>query len=138
MGGRLVAGKRQELGDVDALVPHALDVLDHLEKGRDHPEVARDGRLACQQREHTLVHLEVATIQPVVVLDHELGQLDVGVLDRLGDTVERLRYEVERAERLLLEPGELLAEVRTRLGHQKNDSRSTGRPTGRRGIASII
>src|SRR5438270_117454 len=77
MGGRLVAGKRQELGDVDALVPHALDVLDHLEKGRDHPEVARDGRLACQQREHTLVNLEVAAIEPVVVLDHELGQLDV-------------------------------------------------------------
>ena len=39
------------------------------------------------------------------------GELDVAVLERLERPVERRDDEVERAERLLLEPGELLGEL---------------------------
>ena len=38
-------------------------------------------------------------------------ELDVAVVERLERAVERRDDEVERAERLLLEPGELLLEV---------------------------
>jgi hypothetical protein len=31
VGGRLVPGQRHELGDVHALVAHALNVLDHVQ-----------------------------------------------------------------------------------------------------------
>ena len=67
------------------------------------------------------MHLEVAAVDPVVVLDDQLRELDVLVLDRLGHALERLDHHVERAQRLLLQPLELLAEVRARLRrHQPN------------------
>src|SRR2546421_6643851 len=67
------------------------------------------------------MHLEVAAVDAVVVLDHELRELDVPVLEDLGHAVERLDHHVERPERLVLEPLELLPEVAARLGrHQPN------------------
>ena len=106
-----MAGQRDHLRDVHALVAHALDVLDHVEHGGDQAQVGRDRRLQREQREHALVHLEVETVDQVVVGDHHLGELDVLVLDRLARAVERLRHQVEPAERLLLEPLHLVLEV---------------------------
>ena len=52
--------------------------------------------------------LEVAAVDPVVVGDHHLGELDVGVLDRLQRSVQRLDDQVESAETAALELLELL------------------------------
>ena len=52
--------------------------------------------------------LEVAAVDPIVVGDHHLGELDVGMLDRLERPRQRLGDEIEAAERPLLELGELL------------------------------
>jgi hypothetical protein len=54
---RVVAGQRDELGDVHALVAHPLHVLDDVQERRDEPQVARDGRLQGEQRQHPLVDL---------------------------------------------------------------------------------
>ena len=83
VGRRLVAGHRDHLADVHALVAHPLDVLQHVQQGRDQPQVGRHRRLRRQQRDQALVHLQVAAVDAVVVGDDDLGQLDVLVLDRL-------------------------------------------------------
>ena len=88
---RLVAGDRQHLGDVHALVAHALGVLDHVQQRRDDAQVARDRRLQREQREDPLVDLEVAAVDPVVVGDHDRRELDVAVVERLQRAVERRR-----------------------------------------------
>ena len=106
-----MAVERHELRHVHALVAHPLDVLDHVEQRRDQPEVTRHRRLQREQRQDALVHLEVAAVDAVVVGDHHAGQLDVLVADRLERAVERLRHQVEAAERRALEPRELLLEV---------------------------
>src|SRR5256714_617417 len=76
MRGRLRPGEREQLADVHALVAHPLDVLDHLEQRGDQPQVAGDRSLPGEQRKHALVNLEIAAVEAVVVLDHELRQLD--------------------------------------------------------------
>jgi hypothetical protein len=43
----------------------------------DDPQVAGDRRLAGEQRQNLLVHLEVAAVDAVVVGDHHAGELDV-------------------------------------------------------------
>ena len=100
MNRRLVARQRDQLGDVHALVAHALDVLDHVQQRRDEPQVARDGRLQREQREDALVDLQVAPVDAVVVGDHHLRELDVLVLERLEHAVELLDDQVEAAERV--------------------------------------
>jgi hypothetical protein len=109
--GRLVPAERQQLGDVHALVAHPLGVLDHVQQRRDDAQVGGDRRLQREQREDPLVHLQVAAVDPVVVGDHDRRQLDVTVVERLERPVERGDDEVERAQRLVLEPRELLLEV---------------------------
>ena len=52
--------------------------------------------------------LEVATVDPVVVGDHQLGQLDVLVLDRLQGAAQRGADQVEPAEGTRLELLEFL------------------------------
>ena len=64
--------------------------------------------------------LEVAPVDAVVVGDDHRRELDVLVLERLERAVELRDDEVEAAERLLLELGELLLEVGASLGHQPN------------------
>ena len=65
------------------------------------------------------MHLEVAAVDAVVVGDHQLGELDVLVLGRLHRPLERAADEVEPAERVRLERGELLLVVDpVVLGHQ--------------------
>src|SRR3954454_18896251 len=55
--------------------------------------------------------LQVAPVEPIVVEDHDRGELDVLVVERLHRAVERADDEVERAERLRLERVQLLLEV---------------------------
>ena len=55
--------------------------------------------------------LEVAPVDPVVVGDDHLGQLDVAVLDRLEGAVERLDDEIEAPECPILELVELVLVV---------------------------
>ena len=74
-----------------------------MQQRRDDPQIAGDRRLAGEQRQHPLVDLEVAAVDPVVVGDDHPGQLDVLVADRLERAVELLDHEVEAAERLRLE-----------------------------------
>ncbi len=108
VGGRLVAGQRDHLADVHALVAHPLDVLQHVQEGRDQPQVGRHRRLRREQRDQRLVHLEVATVDAVVVGDDDLGQLDVLVLDRLQGAGERRADQVEAAQRARLEAFQFL------------------------------
>src|SRR5436190_1054615 len=118
---RVMAPERDELRDVHALIAHSLDVLHHVQQRCDEPQVARHWRLRGEQGEDRLVDLEVAPVDHVVVGDHELGELDVLVLDRLDRAVERDGHEVEAVESALLEAGELGAEFGSRRGlHQPN------------------
>jgi hypothetical protein len=107
-----VAGQRDELGDVHALVAHALDVLDDLQQRGDDAQVAGHRGLQRQQGEHALVDLEIAPVHPVVVGDDELRELDVGVLDRLDRAVDLPQDDVHAAEHGVLELAQLVLEVR--------------------------
>ena len=112
---RLVAGERDQLGDVHALVAHPLDVLDQVQQRGDEPQVAGHRRLQREQREDPLVDLQVAPVDAVVVGDHHLRQLDVLVGERLEHAVELLDDQVEAAERAGLELAQLGLEVRAAL-----------------------
>ena len=112
---RLVAGQRDQLGDVHALIAHPLDVHDHVQQRGDQAQVARDGRLQREQREDALVDLQVAPVDAVVVGDHHLRELDVLVVERLQHAVELLDDQVQAAERVLFELLQLLLEVRAAL-----------------------
>ncbi len=124
---RLVAGQRDQLGDVHALVAHALDVLDHVQQRRHQPQVAGHGRLQRQQREDALVDLQVAPVDAVVVGDHHLRELDVLVVERLEHAVELLDDQVEAAERVGLELAQLGLEVRASLRGVPAARRDRGR-----------
>jgi hypothetical protein len=113
--GRVVTGERDHLRDVHALIPHPLDALHHVQERRDQAQVGRDRRLRREQGEDLLVDLEVAPVEPVVVGDDQLRELDVLVLDRLERPLERLADHVEPLERPDLEPAELLLVVEPRL-----------------------
>ena len=97
VGGRVVAGERNHLGDVHALIAHPLERLHQVQQGRDQAEVGRHRRLRREQGEDRLMHLEVAAVDDVVVGDDQLGELDVVVLDRLDRAVELRHDQVEAA-----------------------------------------
>jgi hypothetical protein len=106
---------------LDALVTHALDVLDHVQQRGHEPQVARDRRLQREQREDPLMDLEVAPVDTVVVGDDHFRELDVLVLQRLEHAVELLDDQVQAAEgvafqrlQLRLEVGSAMAGVRLR------------------------
>ena len=107
-----MAGERQQLADVHALVAHPLDAHDHVQQRGDEPQVAGHRSLAGEQRQQALVDLEVAPVDAVVVGDHDRGQLDVLMGERLERAVELLEHDVDAAERALLELAELLVEAR--------------------------
>ena len=119
-----MAGEGDQLRHVHALVAHPLHVLDDVEHGRHEAQVAGHRRLQREQRQHALVHLEVAAVDAVVVGDDHAGQLHVLVLDRLQRPVERGDDHVEAAECLLLELGQLFLEVAaSRLRHASRPCR---------------
>src|SRR6266496_2510025 len=63
------------------------------------------------------MHLEVAAVDAVVVGDHDRGELDVLVVQRLQRAVQRGHDEVQATERVILDPRELLDEVRPDARH---------------------
>ena len=100
---RLATDDWNQLGDVDALIAHPLGVLDQMQQRGYEPQVAGNRSLQCEQRQDPLMDLEVAAVNPVVVIDHEGRQLNVLVLERFHHAVDLLDNEVKRAERLLFE-----------------------------------
>jgi hypothetical protein len=115
--GRLVTGQWHELGDVDALVAHPLHAANHVQQRGDDAQVPRHRRLAGQQGQDPLVHLEVTAVDPGVVGDDHAGQLDVLVGEGLQRAVELLDHEVESVECLALELGQFFMEPLGRLRH---------------------
>jgi len=118
-----VLRQRDELRDVDALVPDALDGVDQVQHGGDDAQVAGDGSLQGQQREHALMDLEVATVDAVVVGDDEVGEHDVDARHRIQYAVELAENHVQRSERAELENAHLLLKLRASPGgrrHQLN------------------
>jgi hypothetical protein len=109
----LVAGQRDQLGDVHALVAHALDVLDHVQQRG--PVAGRPRRRQRQQGEDALVDLQVAAVDAVVVVDHHLGELHILLVERFQHAVELLDDQVQAAERVRFELGQLRLEVRARV-----------------------
>ena len=90
-----MARQLHELGDVHALIAHPLDAADDVQQRRDDPQVASDRRLPGEQRQHALVYLQVARIDPIIVGDDHPGQLDVLVADRLERPVELLNHHLK-------------------------------------------
>ena len=115
-----MTGDWDQLGDVDALVAHPLDVLHHVQKRGDQAQVSGHRRLGGEEGEDRLVDLQVAAVDHVVVGDHQLGQLDVLVLDGLDGALERRDHQVEAVQGPSLKPLELLAILEADLvrGHQ--------------------
>ena len=70
-----------------------------MEDGEHETEVDCDRRLACEQRLDPLLDAEVRLVDLVVEGDHFVGQLDVGLQQRVQAAAERL----ENARALLLE-----------------------------------
>ena len=106
--------QRDQLGDVHALVAHALDVLDDVQQRGDDPQVAGDGRLQREQREDPLVDLEVAAVDAVVVGDDDRRELDVLVLERLDHAVDRPTTMSSAPSACSSSARELVVEVRRR------------------------
>jgi hypothetical protein len=103
----LLASQWHELGDVGALISHPLDAPHDVQQRRVDPQVTRERRLEGQQRQQALVHLDVACVDPGIVSDDDLGELDVMVAERLKRAVDLSHGEIEAPERLALvtEPG---------------------------------
>src|SRR5215211_552868 len=118
--GGVVAGERDELGDVDGLVAHALDVLDDVQERRHGAQVGGDRRLGRQQGKDALVDLEVAAVDAVVVGDHELGKLDVLGVERFQGTAESGDDQVEATQGCGLEAADLFGKRLPGLGHYPN------------------
>ena len=82
------------------------------------PQVAGDRRLAGEQRQHALVYLQIAPVDPVVVGDDPPGQLDVLMADRLERPIELPDHHLHAPERLALKLLERFAELMARLLHR--------------------
>jgi hypothetical protein len=85
-------------GDVHALVAHSLHVLDHVQQRRYGPQIRGHRSLKREEGEDPLLDLEIAPVDPVVVLDDDRGELDVPSLQCLERPVERRYDQVETAE----------------------------------------
>ena len=55
--------------------------------------------------------LEVPSVEPVIVLHDDRGELDVVVLERLQRAIQRREHHVERTERLVLQGAQLVLEA---------------------------
>ena len=115
---RLVARQPHELGDVRTLIAHPLHATDDVQQRRDDPQVAGDRRLPSEQRQHALVYLQVAPVDPIIIGDNHPGQLDVLVADGLERPVELLDHHLKTPERLALELLERFAELVAGLQHR--------------------
>ena len=113
VSGRLISRQGHKLGDVHTLIAHALHAADDMQQRGDEPQVAGDRRLRREQREHSLVDLEIATVDPIVVGEHKPDELHVLGPHRLQCALELHRHHVEPAHRLLFELPEGFRELVT-------------------------
>ncbi len=98
-----------------------------MEQRCEEPQVTGDRSLPGQQRKHPLMDLQVHAVDPVIVGDHQLGEFEILVGERLQRPVEGADDEFDPFQRVALEPGDLvlvLDPVRNGLllggGHQPN------------------
>lgn len=84
----------------------------------DEPQVTSRWWISGQKRENSLMDFQVATIDPIIVADHEGRQLNVLILQRLHHAVDLFNDDVERTKRLLLEQCEPLIDM-LRIGHSR-------------------
>ena len=91
-----------------------------MQDGRNQAQVAGDGRLACQQRQHALLDFQVAPVDAVVVGHHHFRERDVLGAYRRQGAPQRIDDEVEPAEHLLLERFEFAMKAVADVGHQPN------------------
>ena len=98
--------------------PIRSDAADDVQQRRDDPQVACDRRLACEQRQDALVYLHVAPVDPLILGDDDLGELDVVVADRLERAVQLLEHHPEALDRVALELPERFAELVAGLLHR--------------------
>ncbi len=119
---RVGAAHGDQLGDVDALIADPLDVADDVQHRGGEPQVAGDRGLQGEQREHALVHLEVAPVDPVVVGDDELREPQVDGIERVEHAIDLAERHVHATERGALDLAHLLLEVLPALAarHQLN------------------
>jgi hypothetical protein len=90
-----------------------------VQQRRHDPQVRSDRCLAREHRQDPLMDLEVAAVDPVVVGYHHRGELDVLVGDGFLRPVQLRDHEIEAAEHLPLELGEVLTELVSGLAHQR-------------------
>ena len=86
---RGVLHELRQLGDRDAVVGHPLQVEVVVEDGENETQVDGDGRLAREQRLDALLDPEIRLVDLVVELDHLVGELDVGLQERVHTAAER-------------------------------------------------
>ena len=89
-----VGDKPGQLGDRDAVVAHPLEMKVRVQHCQHEPEVDRDGRLPREQRLDPLLDREIAAVDLVVERDHLVGELPVGLLERVHRGAQRAQDEV--------------------------------------------
>jgi hypothetical protein len=100
VGRGFVTDDRDQFADVHALVPHPLGVLDDVEQSGDESQIRCHRGLGRQEGDETLVDLEIAAIDAVIVVGDDFRKLDVLVLDCLEGPVERAHDEIESTKGL--------------------------------------
>jgi hypothetical protein len=90
------------LRDVQCEVAHPLDVARAVDRRDHHPQVGRDRRLQRQQPERLVLRVAAQIVDPDVLGDHLLSELQVGLEQRPGRPLHR--------------GGHLQAHVRERVG----------------------
>ena len=94
--------------DRDRIVSHALEVQPGVEEPRQQPEVATDGRLQRDGRQHGVLDLDVALVHRAVGVDDLLGSDAVPLGERrhgLAEHVVRtLTHVGEHAAQLVESP----------------------------------
>ncbi len=80
--GRARVATTRDLGDVDGVVAHPLEVGHHAQRGDQHAQIAGDRLLTGQQVEGARLGVAVERVHGLVVGDDALGQLEVGVEQR--------------------------------------------------------
>ena len=111
VGGRLLAAQRDELGDVGALIADPFHTADAVQDRGDDSQITRDRRLASQQRQHPLLDLHIAPVDPVIGGDHQRRELDVVGADGCQRPIELFDGKIDALQRL----GAQLVEVLVKL-----------------------
>ncbi len=91
----------RRLGDVQGQVAHPLDVAGGVDRGDDHPQVGRHGSLQGEQRERLVLGGRAHVVDPEVLGDHLLGQLQVRLQQRSGRALHGARHVLAHARERL-------------------------------------